>query len=109
MTDKLLRVYIAGPLRNNDPNIQAANIKEAERVAIMYWNVRYNVFCPHLNSGGLIGLIDEKTAIRATLEELERSDIIVFLKGWASSDGSIDEHNRAVKLKKIIVMNGGDQ
>jgi len=108
MTDKLIRAYIAGPLRNPDPEIQAANIKEAERVAILYWNAGYNVYCPHLNSGGLVGLINEETAIQATMEELERSDIVVFLEKWVNSPGSIDEYNRASELKKFIRYDGTD-
>jgi hypothetical protein len=99
---RMVRAYIAGPLRNDDPKIQAQNIAEAQRVAILYWNAGYNVYCPHLNSGGLVGLIDEETAVRATMEELESCDVVVFCKGWSDSPGSISEYWRARKLKKLI-------
>lgn len=99
----MIRVYIAGPLRNKDPEIQAVNIKAAECVAIMFWNVGYNVYCPHLNSGGLVGRVNEETAQKALMIELEMSDIIVFCKGWTASDGSVDEHIKAEALNKSIL------
>ena len=108
----MIRAYIAGPLRNADPEIQAQNIAEAQRIAIMYWNAGYNVYCPHLNSGGLVGLIDEETAQKATMEELENSDIIVFFAGWTTSAGSVAEHRRAKEINKSILftwtLNTGD-
>ena len=87
--------YIAGKLRGQ--NI-SQNIALARKTAIKYWNLGYAVFCPHLNSGGLIGEAPEETFIAGNLEFLAKCDVIVMMKGWEGSNGAADELERAVEL-----------
>ena len=81
-------IYIAGKLRGQNVS---QNIALARKVAIKYWNKGDAVFCPHLNSGGMIGEAPEEIFIAGSLEILSHCNTIVMMKGWGKSEGAKDE------------------
>lgn len=103
----MIRVYIAGPLRDPDPEKLARNIEHAKHIAQIYWKLGYNVFCPHAAAGWLDGIIPDEQILPAMMEELERCDMIVFIDGWLDSVGSCAEYLRAIELKKKIAFERG--
>ncbi len=96
------KVFICGPLRHINVEVVAKQCAEAKRVALRYWRMGYNVYCPHANSGVFHGMVPDDTFLTAALNELASSNIVVMLQGWKKSLGSRIEHALAKKLKKEI-------
>ena len=85
--------YIAGPLRGDH---RYQNIQKAREVAKKYWRLGYAVICPHTNSGNMVGL-DEAQVMEGCIEILWRCDVIVMMKGWENSEGSVTELREAIE------------
>jgi len=101
--EKMIKVFICGPFRDALKEQIQRNISTAEVVALHYWRKGYNVYCPHLNSGAFHGKAPDRVFLRAALEELESSRVVVVLPGWESHEGCRAEVDLAHKLKKDIV------
>ncbi len=95
-------VYIAGKYRAKTINGIQGNIEKARKVAVQYWQAGYAVICPHMNSSFMDGICDDEVFLEGTREMLRRSDIIVMLPGWESSEGAKIEYELALDLKKPI-------
>jgi hypothetical protein len=83
--------YIAGPYRSNTPSGIVQNIRNAEAVAIKYWQLGYAVICPHKNTALFDGLAPDSVWFEGDLEILKRCDVIVMVKGWEKSTGAREE------------------
>ncbi len=97
------KAYIAGSYRSATENGIYENIQKARKVAIKYWKLGYAVFCLHLNSAFMGGICDDSVWLKGDLEYLKDTDIIVMMKGWENSEGSITERLEAMKLGKKII------
>jgi len=96
-------VYIAGQYRANTVHGIVKNIRKAEKVALKYWRKGYAVICPHKNTALFDGSAPDKVWLDGDLEILKRCDIIVMMKGWEKSSGSIAELKLAKELKLEII------
>ena len=97
-------VYIAGNYRSNTVNGIHENIEKARKVAVQYWQYGYAVICPHTNSAYFDGICDDEIFLRGARELLRRSDIVVMLPGWESSEGAKAEYELAKNLNKTIIV-----
>ena len=99
-----LRVYVAGPLRGPTPYHTRSNVEAARRTAEMLWRMGYAVFCPHLNTEGMIGMLDatddltDDFFIDADLQWLTAAHLAVFSPDWEDSVGATREHHWATFL-----------
>ncbi len=96
------KLYICGPFRAPTKTEIKANVKVAEETALKYWQLGYNVYCPHLNSGRFHGKVKDELFLTAALTELASSDIVAVLPRWRKSVGSRAEHKLALQLNKVI-------
>lgn len=96
-------VYIAGPYRAPTVSGIIENIIRARAEAMRWWWKDYAVICSHMNSALMDGVVPDEVFLNGDLELLRRSDIVVMLPGWKSSQGAAQEYNLAVELKKEIV------
>ena len=93
----MLKVYISGPLRAETEYLQQQNQRRARLEAESFWRMGFSVFCPHLNTAGMSGLLeDEDDFLEGDLQWLRCTDIAIFLPGWASSKGAVLEQNEAI-------------
>lgn len=95
--------YIAGPYRADTVSGIRANIERARVVAEKHWKMGYAVFCPHMNSALMDGIIPDEQFLKAGLNFLDMCDTIVMMKGWEKSAGSRDELEMA-KLGKMEII-----
>jgi hypothetical protein len=87
-------VYISGPYRASTPEGIERNVENAARVASEFWNEGYSVICPHLNTHRISQIYPEITGeeyIAGDLTQVDRCDAVVFLPGWSSSEGTMQE------------------
>ena len=97
-------VYIVGPYRSKKGiNGIVNNIMNAEKVAIKYWKLGYAVICPHMNTALMDGIGTDDMFLAGDREIIKRVDIIVVMKKWKTSKGSIAEIELAKKLNKDII------
>lgn len=94
--------YIVGPYRSKK-GIKGIvdNIRKAEKVALKYWKLGYCVVCPHKNTALMPG--PDAMFLAGGIELVKRADVIVAVKGWEESEGSMDEINLAKRLGKEII------
>jgi hypothetical protein len=95
--------YISGSYRSNSVNGIYENIQKARDVAMKYWRLGYAVICPHTNTAFMDGACPDHVWLDGDLELVRRSDIVVMLPGWQSSEGSIKEYQEAVENDKEII------
>lgn len=95
--------YIIGPYRAKTVYGMVQNIKRAEKVALKYWEKGYAVICPHKNTGLLDGQVDDEVWLKGDRELIKRSDVIVVMKNWEKSKGSVKEIELAKMLNKEII------
>lgn len=100
-------VYISGPYRSV-PGLSTVvdNVWRARACAMKYWEKGYTVFCPHLNSAFMDGIIPDAEFLEADIVILRRCDIIVMMEGWGASIGAIKEHEEAEKSGIQIIYEG---
>ncbi len=90
--------YVIGPYRGQTHNEVAENIAAARDVAAHLWSLGYAALCPHLNSAFMSGVAPEQTFLDGTLEMLRRCDLVVMVRGWTDSMGSVYEFEEAGSL-----------
>lgn len=81
----------------------AYNTHKARQVALKYWRKGYAVICPHSNTAFFDNKCPDAIFLSGGLEFVRVSDIIVVMKGWEGSQGSVGEIAEAIKLGKEIV------
>ena len=96
--------YIAGPYRAKTKIGINLNIWRARKVAKKYWKLGYAVFCPHLNSCLMDGIVPDENFMKADLKFLVGSDLVVMIHGWEKSEGSKSEYQLARRLGKDVRM-----
>ena len=100
----MLKVYISGPLRAETEYLQQQNVQRARLEAENFWRMGFSVFCPHLNTAGMSGLLDnEDDFIEGDLQWLRCADIAIFIPGWSGSKGAVLEHNEAITMEDIEI------
>lgn len=96
-------VYIAGHYRTKSWFKRLYYIYRARKAAIRFWRQGFAVICPHSNSGFFDGKASDKTFLDGYLEFVRRSDVLVMLPQWMSSQGSRREYALGRELKKGII------
>ena len=95
--------YIAGPYRSETPEGVRRNIAHARRVAEKYWRLGYAVFCPHLNSAHMDGVVPDENFLAGDIIILKRCDVVVAMKTWAKSKGATKEIELADELEIEVI------
>ncbi len=86
-------LYICGPIRNDDADIQTANIIRGIEAAKAIWQGGGAAICPH----ALAYFQEDNPASEQTqyidgdLEMIKRCDAVLALRGWPSSVGASAE------------------
>jgi len=96
-------VYIAGPYRAATKEAIDENIRRAGEYAKKYWRLGYTVICPHLNSAHFDGVVPDEAFLDGDLELMKRSDILVLIPGWRTSEGTRGERSLALHFGKDII------
>lgn len=96
--------YIVGPYRSNKGiHGVVENIRRAEKVALKYWKKGYCVICPHKNTALMDGVGTDWMFLKGGVRLLNMSDVIIVMKKWDKSKGSIKEVDVAKCLDKKII------
>jgi len=90
--------FVSGPYRAAAPHGVYDNIQRARKVAERLWRMGYAVFCPHMNTAFLDGLVPDDTFLDACLAWLPHADIVVMIDGWEESLGARAEMAMALTL-----------
>ena len=99
------KVYVAGPLRGRTPYETERNVRQARDAAENLWKQGFAVFCPHLNTYGMVGMLpDEVQFIKGDLLFLQGCDILMLLPGWMLSEGAKMEEAEArrIHLRRLL-------
>lgn len=100
-------LYISGPYRAPSLRGVINNIRRAEAIAIILWEMGYAVICPHLNTQLFPGGAGENETqdkefpdyLGGDCEIIKRLipqyDGIVMISGWSYSEGSRAEFQEA--------------
>ena len=100
--------YIAGPYRSETPEGVRRNIAHARRVAEKYWRLGFAVFCPHLNSAHMDGVVADAAFLAADIIILKRCDVVVAMKTWNRSKGATREVELADELQIEVIYDDTD-
>ena len=89
-------IYICGPIRNDDAEIQKKNIARGIMAARAIWNAGGVAICPHMNAYFDAPSDDnpasqQTKAIEGDYEIIRRSDALLALPGWPASVGASAE------------------
>ena len=87
-------IYICGPIRNDDANVQRRNITKGIEAAKAIWQAGAAAFCPHMcayfwNDDAPAN--EQTNYIEGDLEMIKRCDAVLALPGWVSSVGASAE------------------
>ena len=94
--------YVAGPYRAETTEGTLQNIMRARACAVDLWSRGYGVICPHANSALMSGVCPEENFLKAGLEMVKRSDMLVLLAEFIQSHGAMKELQKAVYCKLPI-------
>lgn len=95
-------VYLAGKYTEDTVWTRECNIRKAEAAALELWKLGYGVVSPHLLTRFFYGSIDEKQVMDFCLTMLRKSDIIILLPNFITSEGSLRELQEAMRYEKQI-------
>lgn len=98
----MLVAYVAGPYRASTTWKINQNIERAKKVALEVWKMGYVAICPHANTGLFDGEMPDKTWLDGDLELLRRSDFVVLVPGWETSEGTKIEADLSSRLGKPV-------
>ena len=98
----MLIAFISGPYRSSTETGRQQNIENARRIAQKYANKQYTIICLHTMLDGVDIPCQKRRQIAFDL--LDMSDVLVQMKNWLTSKGSIDEWKRflATPYKEVI-------
>ena len=96
-------IYVAGQYRA--PTIEGirANIAKARVVAERLWKEGWIVFCPHLNSAEMDGIVPAERFLEGDMVILRACDAIYMMREWEWSDGAVDERLAAISLGLDVI------
>lgn len=91
-------VYLAGPYRNDTEYGVHRNIQQAESLAIEVWRLGAVCLCPQKNTAYFGGALPDSVWLDGDLELIRRSDAVLLMPSWESSDGAMREKAFAEQL-----------
>ena len=91
----MMKAYIAGPYSSNTETLTLRNIEKARKLSEQLWVAGFSVFCPHLNTAHMGGLLPHERFVDGDLEWLKHADILFLLPGWNKSVGAKAEERMA--------------
>lgn len=91
-------IYVAGPYRAETPFRVLANIRRAQEAALQVWKLGAVAICPHSNCYLFDGEADNEVWLQGDLELLRRSDGVLLVDNWQTSEGAKVEHQLAIDL-----------
>ena len=96
-------IYIAGPLTNADPDIQAKNIDRAQRAYYALLDVGLTGICPHLSGLDPRAFdVSYDRWIANGLAQLDACERIWLLPGWHTSNGALLEWAQARRNQQEV-------
>ena len=106
------RLYLAGPYTpymdcNGNLHIEIENIFLAQKSAMYFITMSYDVFCPHTMLAHMEHLGSNRI-MQICMNYLSICDIIALMTNWEYSNGSRDERTEAEKLGKFILYQNSD-
>ena len=90
--------YVSGKYRDKGEYQVSKNIEKASDVAAALWAMGYAVICPHKNTAFFGGAAADDCWLEGDMAMVERSDIVVMLDNWETSEGAKLERRLAMKL-----------
>ena len=87
----MLKAYVAGPYRAATESGVHHNIERARAVAEKLWQKGYAVFCPHLNSAYMGGVVSDDAFLQGGMAWLRVSDFVVLVPAYHDSLGTLAE------------------
>lgn len=84
-------IYVSGPLRAEKYTDVQRNTRRAEEVGLMVAKLGGSPIIPHANLLFLTGSIPEETLLEFDIAVIKKCDAVVFLPGWAISEGCREE------------------
>lgn len=84
----LYKAYISGPLTADLECDVVRNRRKAETLARMLWHAGFSVFCPHMNTAGMVGFLESEQFVAADLLWLAHADVMFVLPGYFNSAGT---------------------
>jgi hypothetical protein len=90
--------YVAGPYRAKHEYQIEENIRCAERAKIELARMGHAVYCPHMNSARLGGLMPDQHWLDEGLRFLEMCDFVFVVGDWNASEGTKNEIVCAVMM-----------
>lgn len=100
---KMLVVYVSGKYRDaRGPWYVKKNIELAGDVAIEVWKLGFCAICPHMNTALMEGPLDDPHIIAGDCELVRRSDAVVVLPNWETSEGTRIEVKTALENNKPV-------
>ena len=94
--------FICGPYRGASDNEVYGNIQRAREVAVAVWKMGYAVFCPHLNSAFMSGVVDEEAFLEGAKVMLQKCDLVVLTPEWEGSQGAKNEIREAINNGLLV-------
>ena len=103
---KQIVVYVAGPYRSEKGEYYVRqNIQNAEEAAVYIWQQGAVALCPHKNTAGFGGVVEDSHFLAGDLTLLSRCDAVFLLEGWEKSIGSRREREYAINTSVPVFYN----
>ena len=104
------RAYVAGPYAGPTANCVDSNIRSARSVAADLWQRGYAVFCPHMNTAHMGGIVPEDDFLTGCLTWVKVAELMVLAPRWEDSKDTHAEIGLARELWiPIFVWDGPDK
>jgi hypothetical protein len=81
-------VYIAGPFRASTPWGVEQNVRRAEMVALLVWEMGGAALCPHTNTRFFDKALPDEIWLNGDLALLAKCDALMLTENWAQSTGA---------------------
>jgi len=95
-------VYIAGKLRGATSWAIEQNVRYAEGLGLDVARLGAMPLIPHANTRFFQGECTDQLWLEGTLELLRRSDAVLMVPGWETSQGALGEKKEADQLGKPV-------
>ena len=93
-----LLVYLSGKYRDRDEHSVDCNIHYAKNIAVELWKMGFAVICPHSNSDHMGYEGADGAFLEGDMVMVGRSDLVVMLENWETSEGAKLERRLAMTL-----------
>jgi hypothetical protein len=96
-------VYLAGKITDKRGNWYVLqHTMEAAQVAVRLWSMGLSVVTPHLNTFNMGGAVSYEQFLQGDFEIIRRSDALVVIPNWVTSDGTKREMRVAYDAGKPV-------